>query len=95
MLYTFSKGNYGFVELNNHLNNMQAQDALLLWQDGVLLALKYPDLFQQTKATCYALQMDILARNLTEPFSSLNRIQQISINELVDLTDQHFPQLSL
>ncbi|NBI13861.1 sulfurtransferase complex subunit TusB [[Haemophilus] felis] len=95
MLYTFSQADYGFVELKQHLEHCQAQDALLLWQDGVLLALKYPDLLQQAKAPCYVLDMDLTARNLNEMFNKISSVKVISLTELVSLTEQFYPQLGL
>lgn len=95
MLYTFSQADYGFSELKLHIALAQEQDAILLWQDAVLLALKYPELFQQAKAPCYVLDIDVLARNLTNAFSSLPEIKIISLNELVELTEKIYPQIAL
>lgn len=95
MLYTFSQPNYGLNELTQYMQNMQANDALLLWQDGVLLAVKYPELLQQSQATCYALLADVQARHLQQPFSAMPNLQLISFEQLVDLTEQYFPQLAL
>ncbi|NBI43438.1 hypothetical protein GVX76_08065 [[Haemophilus] felis] len=95
MLYTFSQADYGFVELKQHLEHCQAQDALLLWQDGVLLALKYPDLLQQAKAPCYVLDIDLKARNLEEIFNKISYVKIISLNEFVALTELFYPQLAL
>ncbi len=42
MLYTLSKAQYDKQELTTLLAQLQPTDALLLWQDGVLQAVKNP-----------------------------------------------------
>ncbi|MGQ0287463.1 DsrH/TusB family sulfur relay protein [Pasteurellaceae bacterium 22721_9_1] len=91
MLYTFSQANYADAELNRYLQQITANDAVVLWQNAVLLPLKYPQLFQQLTANCYAVEVDLQARNLTMPAT----IQPISLAELVKLTEQYHPQLAL
>ena len=45
MLYTFSQADYPQRELEGYFANITENDAVVLWQDGVLLAIKYPALF--------------------------------------------------
>lgn len=37
MLYTFSQADYSEAELQRYLSAITAQDAVVFWQDGVLL----------------------------------------------------------
>lgn len=41
MLYTFSQAHYSETELQRYLTEITENDAVVLWQDGVLLAVKY------------------------------------------------------
>lgn len=96
MLYTFSQADYNENELLSYLSRCSCQDALVCWQDAVLLPIKYPHLWQNLPASCYVLQTDLQARQLEQVFSLLNtNIQPISLNEFVDLTEQYFPQIAL
>ncbi|MDU8925499.1 DsrH/TusB family sulfur metabolism protein [Pasteurellaceae bacterium LIM206] len=91
MLYTFSQADYGSAELNRILAGITARDAIVLWQDGVLLPLKHPEF-----PPCYALDIDIKARNLTNQLQKQSgKIQPISLAELVKLTEQHTPQFAI
>ena len=45
MLYTFSQADYAQRELEGYFANITENDAVVLWQDGVLLAIKYPHYF--------------------------------------------------
>ena len=65
MLYTFSQADYPQRELEGYFANITENDTVVLWQDGVLLAIKYPHYFEQCPAECLLLEQDILARNLT------------------------------
>jgi len=47
MLYTFSQADYAQRELEGYFANITENDAVVLWQDGVLLAIKYPHCFEQ------------------------------------------------
>lgn len=50
MLYCFSQSDYPLSTLeNSFFSFLFEQDCVVLWQDGVLLALKYPQLFTQVK----------------------------------------------
>ncbi|TDQ57578.1 tRNA 2-thiouridine synthesizing protein B [Mesocricetibacter intestinalis] len=90
MLYTFSRADYPPHLLTDCLNARGENDALLLWQDGVLLALKYPELFSH----CYILAEDVAARNLLPLLPPSAKSRLISIEEMVLLTERYFPQLA-
>lgn len=49
MLYTFSQSDYPKTELDDYFSYITEKDAVVLWQDGVLLAIKYPDYFAKCK----------------------------------------------
>lgn len=89
MLYTFSRSDYSELQLIGYLNHLTPQDALLLWQDGVLLAIKYPQLF----TNCYLLDIDVQARQLDKLLPP--KVRLISLLDLVKLTEQYSPQFCL
>lgn len=93
MLYTLSQADYNNDELTFLLTNANDQDAVLLWQDGVLLAVKYPDLFTKCTANCYALELDLNARNLATFIPS--KVRSISMSFLVELTEHYTPQFGM
>lgn len=95
MLYTFSLANYDHDELEGYFSAMSEQDAVLLWQDGVLLPIKYPQCFQRGNFHYFALEQDISARNLTALLPKESEVQLISLTDLVSITEQYFPQLAL
>ncbi|WP_426994968.1 DsrH/TusB family sulfur relay protein [Glaesserella parasuis] len=84
MLYAFSKAQYDLSTLNAILEQVTPDDAIVLWQDGVLQAVKYPQLF--TNKTVFVLQNDIEARGLT------TTLPTISLAMLVQLTEKYYPQ---
>ncbi|OBX09843.1 sulfur transfer complex subunit TusB [Gallibacterium salpingitidis] len=95
MLYTFSKSQYDQQQLAQLFSNVIEQDAILLWQDGVLLPVKYPTLFQPEQSY-FLLENDIIARDLHYFFSENNTsFSIISLRDLVKLTEQYSPQVSL
>ena len=95
MLYTFSQSDYPKTELDDYFLYITEKDAVVLWQDGVLLAVKYPDYFARCKANYMMLEQDVLARNLTALLPQISKIKLISIEELVGITENYSPQLSL
>ena len=99
MLYTFSQAHYSQTELEHYLLNATAQDAVVLWQDGVLLAVKYPAYFADCEGICVMLEEDILARNLTaflpNAYPKANKVRLISMLDFVDITERYAPQLAL
>ena len=94
MLYTFSQAHYSETELQRYLTEITENDAVVLWQDGVLLAVKYGEMFTQCKGQWFVLEQDVLARNLTALLSN-NKVRSISLADLVDLTAQYSPQIAL
>ena len=94
MLYTFSQAHYSETELQRYLTEITENDAVVLWQDGVLLAVKYGEMLTQCKGQCFMLEQDVLARNLTALLSN-NQVRSISLADLVDLTAQYSPQIAL
>ena len=94
MLYTFSQAHYSETELQRYLTEITENDAVVLWQDGVLLVVKYGEMFTQCKGQCFVLEQDVLARNLTALLSN-NKVRSISLADLVDLTAQYSPQIAL
>ena len=94
MLYTFSQAHYSETELQRYLTEITENDAVVLWQDGVLLAVKYGEMLTQCKGQCFVLKQDVLARNLTALLSN-NQVRSISLADLVDLTAQYSPQIAL
>ena len=95
MLYTFSQAHYSQTELEHYLLNATAQDAVVLWQDGVLLALKQADVLARCYASCFALENDIWARNLTALLPNDAKVRSISLADFVALSEQYFPQIAL
>lgn len=95
MLYTFSQAHYSQTELEHYLLNATAQDAVVLWQDGVLLVLKQADVLAHCHASCFALENDIWARNLTALLPNDAKVRSISLADFVALSEQYFPQIAL
>lgn len=91
MLYTLSKAQYDKQELTALLTQLQPTDALLLWQDGVLQAVKNPQLFAN-RDNVFALAQDLQARNLTAHLA--DNIEQITLEQAVKLTEDFYPQLA-
>ena len=79
MLYTLSRAQYDKQELTTLLAQLQPTDALLLWQDGVLQAIKNPQLFAN-RENVFALTQDLQARNLTVT------VETIYLEQVVRLT---------
>ncbi|WGE58829.1 sulfurtransferase complex subunit TusB [Actinobacillus equuli] len=88
MLYTFSKAQYELSELNQILTQITENDAVILWQDGVLLAVKYPQLFAKI-SHLFVLANDLEAGGLNTKFKS------ISLSEFVNITETFHPQVAL
>ena len=95
MLYCFSQAAYSDDELTGYFATMTKNDAIVLWQDGVLLAIKYPHYFKECKASCFVLEQDISARNLTALLPQRSEVRPLSLMDFVKLTEQFFPQIAL
>lgn len=90
MLYTFSKAHYATQELQALLTQVSENDAIVLWQDGVLQAVKNPQFFANQRI--FALDNDVQARGLNHYIPEY--IQRISFDEFVSLTEQFYPQIA-
>ncbi|KMK51302.1 hypothetical protein RO21_07010 [[Actinobacillus] muris] len=88
MLYTFSQAHYDPHDLHRLLANITETDAVLLWQNGVLQAVKSPALFAKIP-NLFILENDLNARGLRTDFPV------ISLAEAVSLTERYFPQIAL
>ena len=95
MLYTFSQAHYSQTELEHYLLNATAQDAVVLWQDGVLLAIKQADVLARCQAPCFVLENDLLARNLTALLPENAKVRSISLADFVAISEQYSPQIAL
>ena len=94
MLYTFSQAHYSETDFQRYLTSITENDAVVLWQDGVLLVVKYGEMFTQCKGQCFVLEQDVLARNVTALLPN-NKVRSISLTDFVDLTAQYSPQIAL
>ncbi|MDP8033755.1 sulfurtransferase complex subunit TusB [Pasteurella atlantica] len=90
MLYTLSKAQYDTSELENILINVTEQDAVLLWQDGVLQAVRSSQLFAKI-THLFVLDQDVVARGLT--LSS--HFKRVSLQEVIAIADKYYPQIAL
>ena len=88
MLYTLSKAQYDKQELSTLLAQLQPTDALLLWQDGVLQAVKNPQLFTN-RENVVALAQDLQTQNLT------TTVKTIYLEQAVKSTEAFYPQMRL
>ncbi|OOF50337.1 hypothetical protein BKK54_06730 [Rodentibacter genomosp. 1] len=95
MLYCFSQSSYDNDELVTFLSSVTENDAVVLWQDGVLLAIKYPQYFESCEGKCFAIEPDVIARDLTALLPEESKVRLISLMDLVDITEQYFPQVTL
>ncbi|QLB15822.1 hypothetical protein A6B39_10365 [Mannheimia granulomatis] len=91
MLYTFSKAQYDAETLDTFLMHFNENDVVVLWQDGVLQAVKNQDFFAKLPH-CYLLEQDVVARGLSE---SLRMFKTLSLSEFIGLTEKFFPQIAL
>lgn len=90
MLYTLSKAHYDDETLSL-LGHLDDNDAIILWQDGVLQAVKNPQFFANLPR-CYVLEQDVVARGLKP---SLSSFRCVSLSEFVKLSEIYFPQVAL
>ena len=95
MLYTFSQADYDQQTLEIYLRNANATDAIVLWQDGVLLAIKQADVLARCQAPCFVLENDLLARNLTALLPENAKVRSISLADFVAISEQCSPQIAL
>ncbi|KNE84731.1 MULTISPECIES: DsrH/TusB family sulfur relay protein [Aggregatibacter] len=95
MLYTFSQADYDQQTLEIYVRNANATDAIVLWQDGVLLAIKQADVLARCQAPCFVLENDLLARNLTALLPENAKVRSISLADFVAISEQYSPQIAL
>ena len=95
MLYTFSQADYDQQTLEIYLRNANATDAIVLWQDGVLLAIKQADVLARCQAPCFVLENDLLARNLTALLPENAKVRSISLADFVAISEQYSPRIAL
>ena len=88
MLYTFSKANNHLAWLPQPLAHFEENDIALLWQDGVLQAVKNTECFANVRT--YVLSEDLHARGLTD----MNTFPEVELHEVVTLTEYYFPQIA-
>ena len=94
MLYTFSQAHYSETDFQRYLTEITENDAVILWQDGVLPSVNYGEMLTQCKGQCFVLEQDVLARNVTALLPN-NKVRSISLTDFVDLTAQYSPQIAL
>ncbi|WP_150539021.1 sulfurtransferase complex subunit TusB [Actinobacillus vicugnae] len=87
MLYTLSKAQYDQNELQTLLAQITENDAIILWQDGVLQAVKFPQFFTHI-SNLFVLENDLNARGLRTHFNT------ITLTELVKITEKFHPQVA-
>ncbi|WP_386697747.1 DsrH/TusB family sulfur relay protein [Lonepinella sp. MS14436] len=98
MLYTLASTQYSPTELQRYFAEINEQDALVLWGDAVLLIVKQADLLQQLHTPCYVMADDLTARHLQHHPNITHlkdKIQLITLDKLVELTEQYYPQFAL
>ena len=95
MLYTFSQADYDQQTLEIYVRNANATDAIVLWQDGVLLAIKQADVLARCPAPWFVLENDLLARNLTALLPENAKVRSISLADFVAISEQYSPQIAL
>lgn len=91
MLHTISTANLSTIEPQL----ISAQDAVLFWQNGVLIALQnnrlLNDILIKTNH-CFILDSDITARGLNQFIDP--RVKVINMQQVVELTVKYFPQIN-
>jgi tRNA 2-thiouridine synthesizing protein B len=91
MLHTITTMNQSTIDPKLIL----AQDAVLFWQNGVLMACTNTPILNtilQNTQYCYVLDNDVKARGLKALIDS--RVKVISLQQAVDLSVNYFPQMN-
>lgn len=88
MLYTLSQAQQSEEELTAIFSRLTEQDAVILWQNGVLQAVKNYDFFAQYPQV-FVLESDLNARGLSTDLAT------ISLEQLVDISERFYPQIAL
>lgn len=92
MLYTLSQAEYSPQKLTEMIAQYQADDAIVLWQDGVLQAVKNPQFFANLP-NVFVVKQDIEARGLAGVLA--DSFRQITLSEFVKITENFAPQVAL
>ena len=83
MLYTFSQAHDSETELQRYLTETTENDAVVLWQDGVLLAVKYGEMFTQCKGQCFVLEQRCFSPKFNRTFARKTiEVRSNSINRI-------------
>ncbi|PVX42685.1 tRNA 2-thiouridine synthesizing protein B [Pasteurella langaaensis DSM 22999] len=90
MLYSFSQANYAQPELMRYFQYITEKDVVLLWQDGVLLALRDVALLENCKAPVRIVVDDVKARGLISKIPTEWLIPQSLAVELTEQVTPHF-----
>ncbi len=89
ILHTVNQSPFTSNTLAQCLAYIDADDAILLLEDGVYAALSSQSLAAQlTHKTCYVIKADLQARGLLEQ-DRLMHIKLIDVNQFVELTTQY------
>lgn len=94
MLYTLSSSQSNITDIENILSKITEQDAVILWQDGVLQAVRYPQLFAGIE-NVFILKQDLLARGLHPKQFDFTFAKIITLSQLIEVTDKYSPQITL
>ena len=93
MLHIVNRSPYQSRSIEQCLNQLQPNDALLLIEDAVYAALKnsrWQSSLAASSAKLYVLKSDLMARGLTDkPLSET--IKQVDYSGFVELTENHTP----
>lgn len=96
MLYTFSQANYSEKELEYFFEEITPNDYIIFWQDGVLIPIKYNFFLEDLKCKIGILKNDAEARNLNYLKILHNKkIEFITLENIVNITEKYFPQICL
>lgn len=87
MLYTLSQSVYDPDELQSLLARVTENDAVVLWQNGVLQGVKFPELFANL-VNVFVLENDVKARGVKID------LPQISLAEFVQISERFYPQVA-
>ena len=91
MLHTISTANQSIVDTQL----ISQQDAVLFWQNGVIIALQDNPLLNEIikkTAHCYIIDNDIQARGLQQFIDP--RVKIINMQQAVELTAINYPQMN-
>lgn len=88
MLYTLSRADYSLEQLQSLLAHQTENDAVLLWQNGVLLAVKFPRFFAN-RTNIFVLENDTSARGIKVDLPG------VTLEQTITLTEKYYPHFAL